>query len=719
MIFRSHHFFLAVALLAAAPSQAQLSIDTSKPIDWQISNGVISLDWNSTSGHIFSVHLAGHPDELMDTTTTQNGQPDGLYMDNSGVGSGTNTASYQLEQGKYLDWWITTASNAGNPFTYSQHFILKPGDSGFHVYFAANHSATDVAGSLGQVQYVFRINLSLFTTTYSVNSGLNNLGESIIPLPAPSVLGNTDPGRQVQNAVLDLHGLPVPQGFTREFYTKYDYSSYEYLHRGHGVYGTTYGAWAVIPSRESLVGGPTKQDLIFTNNILILECLSNHLDNDLAYTPPQGVASSRLFGPYYFHFNTFSWGNQTPASLYQDALRSSTGSDDLYDNDAELQSAGYVPSSQRGQVVAQIDAQGIQQGQGGNQNGNYTASPTAFAVLGDNQTNFQYSTLGDEYWSPIGAPSFAPPPFWRQPDSQNGGTVLGKVVPGTYRLSVYALGEWGELRRDNITVEPNNTTALHDLQFTPENFGAAPPIWTIGTPDRSSHEFLHGHAANGQDDREYWGNWNYWSDFASTQGAVVYYATPVGDVPATNDLDRWNYTQWQSFDPGLYAGIYNAADDTTDGYKYILPSYVPSVATDTPPWQIHFTTTAEQQAQGQYVVLSVALAATAADVIPELNGGNELVWHGVGIKASDAMVRSGLAGTYQWVVFQWNTSQLNPPGQDNVLTLTVNRPEGVMYDALRLEITNNSADHTVTGWNDYEFLYGNTYEAANDAVDNQ
>jgi len=42
-----------------------------------------------------------------------------------------------------------------------------------------------------------------------------------------------------------------------------------------------------------------------------------------------------------------------------------------------------------------------------------------------------------------------------------------------------------------------------------------------------------------------------------------------------------------------------------------------------------------------------------------------------------------------------------------------------MYDALRMEISNTSADHSATGWNDYEFLYGGTYEAANDAVANQ
>ncbi len=678
----------AAVMLPAAAAHAQLTIDTSTASDWKIANGAISLDWNSTTGHVFGVQLAGHSDELVDTTTTSNGQPDGLYMDNSGVGSGTTTAGYSLVAGQYLDWWITTASNATNPFTYTQHFILAPHDTGFHVYFVANHSATDVAGSLGQVQYVFRINLSLFTNTYSVNAGLNNLGVQNIPLPSPSVLDNTDPGRQVQNAVLDLHGLPVPPGFTREFFTKYDYSSYEYLHLAHGVYGSEYGAWTVVTSPDTLVGGPSKQDLIFTDNILMMECLSNHLDNDLAYTPPQGVNTTRLFGPYYFHFNAVNGFNSSPDVMYLEAVASAATARGLYDSDATLAQNGYVPSWQRGRVVGKIA------GLGGIGN--------AWAVLGDNQTNFQYSTAGHEYWAPV---------------LPGGAVDLEGVAPGTYRLSAYELGKLGELRQDNVVVNAAQTTTLPGLTFAPEDFGSAPPVWTIGTPDRSSHEYLHGHDPYGQDDREYWGNWNYWADFAVNQGAVIWYATPEGTTPATTDLNQWNYTQWQTFDPGLYAGIYNPSDDTTDGYQYILPSYVSSVSADTPPWQIHFTTTAEQQAQGQYVVLSVPLAATAADVIPALNG-NELVWHGVGIKASDAMVRSGLEGTYQWVVFQWNTSQLNPPGQDNVITLTVNRPNGVMYDALRMEITNQSAAPATTGWNDYEFLYGSTYVGANDGAEN-
>src|SRR5205823_11358513 len=166
-----------------------------------------------------------------------------------------------------------------------------------------------------------------------------------------------------------------------------------------------------------------------------------------------------------------------------------------------------------------------------------------------------------------------------------------------------------------------------NIQFTPENFGIDAPIWTIGTPDRSSHEFLHGQIANPidldptysdqytslfgtalQDDREYWGNWNYWADFAATNGAVVYYATPVGSTPATNDLSKWNYNQWRIFNPGLFAGIYNPADTSTGGYKYICPAYVGNCATAVvPDWQVHFTTTQAQQAQGQFAVLPMGL----------------------------------------------------------------------------------------------------------------
>ncbi len=343
---------LVILLGAAGWAPAAITVDTTTDTDWKISNGSLTVDWNSKSGHIFSMHLAAYPgDELIDVTNTSGGQPKGLYMDNTGLGSGATTASYYQDGDKYVDWWISTASNASNAFSYSQHFIMAGNDPGIHVYFVVNHGPADIAGSIGQVQFVFRVNLNLFPNTYAVNTGLNNIGATAVTLPDPSVYGTTDPGRQVQDATVDLHGFSLPAAFRRQFYTKYDYSSYEYLHRAHGVYGPTLAAWTIVPSRESLVGGPTKQDLIFTDNILIMECQSNHLDNGLPFPVAAGAALNRLYGPYYFHFNSFDAGHSTAASLYDEALASASLLDSFYDGDNVLVQSGYVPSTARGSVV--------------------------------------------------------------------------------------------------------------------------------------------------------------------------------------------------------------------------------------------------------------------------------------------------------------------------------------------------------------------------------
>jgi hypothetical protein len=679
-----------------------LSIDTADPSDWVVTNGALTLHWSSVSGHVFGVFLNGSGN-LVDETSSNAG----LYMDNVGPGSGTPTVGYSQKGNEYVDWWITVPSNASNAFTTSRHFILTANDTGFHAYSTADHSATDIAGSIGQWQYVFRVSLTEFTNTYTVDEGLGNRGVQVVPLPDPAVTGNTDPGRHAQDATVDLHGLPVPAGFTREFFTKYDYSSYEYLHRAHGVFGTTYAAWTVIPSLETLVGGPTKQDLIFTDNILMMEVLSNHLDNALGYTAPAGVASSRLFGPFYFHFNTFTAANPTPGSLHREAMKWLPAFPLLYDSDDTLIANGYVPSTGRGRVDFSVAG------------GSPRRPDTAWTVLSDSARNFQLSSAGLQYWaSDRGAHRH------EEVGASDAGKVhLPGVAPGTYRLSHYVLGQWGELRQDGIAVSASETTKVTGT-FTPENFGPDLPVWTIGTPDRSSHELLHGHDAGGHDLRNYWGAYNYWADFAATNGMQVYYATAVGTTPATNDPTKLNYTLWGRFNPGLYAGIFNPADDKPDGYTYEIPSYVASlpnatgtngVTTPVPGITIHFTTTDAQLAQGQYAVLSIGLACAEASVIATLNG-SQRIFHFT--NASDCMARSGVSGFYEWGALQWPTSVMNAAGADNILTLTVSQPLGVELDALRMEITATSADPAVTGWNDYAFSDGTTSVNANDAVPN-
>jgi hypothetical protein len=714
MRIKASVYLLAAFVLCCTPllSHAQITINTTTASDWKIANGAISMDWDSTTGNVWSMYLTAYPsDNLVDLTHSgTDGNPAGLYMDNTGTnmaGNGptgvTPTASYHQDGQVYLDWWISWAATASSPFTWTVHYVVQPNDPTLYTYIVAGHSSTAAAASMTQIQYVYRVSQTDFTNTYSVNSGLNNLGATAFVLPSSADMWTTDPGRQVQNGCVDLHGFSLPAGFGREFETKYDTSAYEYLHQAHGMYGSTFGAWTILPSTESLSGGPTKQDLMLTDNILMGEVFSGHFNSDLFYVPTQGENTTRIFGPIGFHFNAFNGIITTPAEMYQDAVNTIPSALNLFAEEGELGSNGYVPNgTKRGTVSAIV-----------NQGGSSTSN-TAWAVLGDQNKNHQYSTNGYTYWAD---------------GNSSGAATLSNVVPGTYRLSWYVLGQYGELRVDGVSVTAGNTTSITGLTFKPENFSPSgdSAIWTIGNPTRSSNKFLHGKnnygdtgSCSGCDDREYYGNWNYWADFAANDGAVVYYATAVGSHAATNNLLAWNYNQWGQFDPGLY----DAANDTTDNYVNTIPTYVKSlpgasgtngVTTPVPEWTVNFAATSAQMAQGSYVDLSVALAAADASLTVSLNG-KPITWHS--INTNDAAIRSGFSGYTQWIVFEWPTSDLVSAGGDNVLTFSVSGGTGVMYDALRMEISAAGANPTTTNWHDYEYVTPTTYTAADDAVAN-
>ncbi len=757
------------ASLSGTATPFTITVDSTNPIAWVIDNGALTFNWNSVTGNLNSWVLDGYSDQLVDTTTlgnfTFNGttmsQPEGLYSGMVGpfmngtptasctmvgvtvVGTSTTACTTGIGTMPYLDWavsWLDTASPTLNDYTFVWHNVVFPNDPGVHTYVQLIHNASNnnpVAppnNGVGQIQWIFRDNQSIFTHTYEVNSSLNWLGVEDIPLPSVAEMASSDPGRAVQNAAEDLHGFTdLPAGFGREFMTKYDYAGYEYLEQAHGLYGpassgTTYGVWTVIPKLETFVGGPTKQNLWFTENIDMIEAYSNHEDNNLSLATAAGVASNRLFGPYYIHVNTLGQAyNQTGntlashADMYADAMSAEIGLVNNYDKVAPLVAAGYVQSTGRGSVSIQI-------------NGVSGAAHTAWAVLSDPNTNFQYSSQGMQYWADI---------------SSNGTATITGVVPGTYRLSVYVLGQWGEYRQDGIVVMANNTTSVPAITFQPENFtnvngtASGETVFTIGTADRSSHEFLHGHnIVTGNDDREYWGNWNYWQDFAANQGAVVYYATAVGSTPATNDLSKWNYTHWGSFNPGLYPGVFNSADDTTDGYSQYpgqmypgiagvgaesaIPTYVASLAgasgtngasTGIPPWQIYFATPADIASYGSgNVQLSVSVACAEGSYVVNLNG-HQLIWH-FG-NASDCMIRSGLSGYTQWFVMEFPAGDLNQiPGGSNEITASMSQVSGAQDDAWRLELTNHTSNPATTGWNDYVYISPATTTPANDSAPN-
>ena len=415
------------------------------------------------------------------------------------------------------------------------------------------------------------------------------------------------------------------------------------------------------------------------------------------YVMPAGD-SSRLFGPFYLYFNATNGTTlTTPTQLYDNAAAQADTFNSVYNSDTTLLDNGYVPSTERGSLTATIADTG---GWSGTLTNNVV-------VLADNDTNFQASNQGDQYWGYV--------------DPATDSVTIPGVVPGDYRLSAYVRGQFGELRENNVTVNANGTTTITGLEFQPEDFGTT--VWTIGTPDRSANEFEFGHIGDTSlDQRNYQGQYDYYGALAGSAvpGAVDYYATAVGSTPATNSLANFPMNEWYQFDPNEYAGVYNSSDTTQDGYSYVVANTAPYVGNPAtyipPPWQIHFTLTS-QELKDKYVVLSIGIAAEESDLTVSLNG-HSLLWKGYQRMATvnDPMQRSGVSGYYQWIALQWDMSDLNAAGADDEITLSVNRLNGVMWDAFRMEVSNTGANPATTGWDDYEFLYNSTDVLVDDAA---
>ena len=108
--------------------------------------------------------------------------------------------------------------------------------------------------------------------------------------------------------------------------------------------------------------------------------------------------------------------------------------------------------------------------------------------------------------------------------------------------------------------------------------------------------------------------------------------------------------------------------------------------------------------------------ALDASLVVSLNGHSE-TWSYNNFSPDDPMIRSGDAGFYQWAAFQFPITDLNAVGTDDEFTFGVsNHGDGVMYDALRMEITNTSANPTTTGWHDYTYINGSSQTAPVDSI---
>jgi rhamnogalacturonan endolyase len=241
--------------------------------------------------------------------------------------------------------------------------------------------------------------------------------------------------------------------------------------------------------------------------------VSNHHG---ATVPNITAGFDRTFGPAYYYFNHGS-KTSTLADLRSDALKLSapTWNTEFY-NAVAQHVPGYNAPATRGVFK-----------------GRFTLPPKAkngVAILSVSGIDVQDNAATHnafQYWSKLG---------------NDGAVEIPMVVPGTYRLTLYADGVFGEYFQDNIEIKGGSTNPT--VTATWQETKSGKELWRLGTPDHSAGEYRHGFArdtGHTQQPEEYrivWINYDFRKDFP---GGVRF---KIGQSKEERD---WNYVHWSEF----------------------------------------------------------------------------------------------------------------------------------------------------------------------------
>ncbi|KAL1960141.1 hypothetical protein VTO42DRAFT_8684 [Malbranchea cinnamomea] len=504
--------------------QANAKLEVSEHSDKiQLSNDRLHTELNKSNGIINVLTLDGQ--DLLGPVSGTLGlysdchcTPDGFWT------PGSQNATYKVIQGVdpsgvayggmvMSDVYLKTGQ------IFEQFWFLRDGETGLHAFtrIAYYNKTTPFLRELGELRSLFRHRSEIWTDLVTKES-------LHAPLPRPNPANGGSGGAvTVQDATWDLSEREndpfVEQG--SDFYTKYTFYDTWRDHDVHGLFadGTvgdlnhTYGAWMVMNTKDTYFGGPLHSDLT-VDGIVYNYMVSNHHG---AGTPNMTDGYDRTMGPYYYYFNKGPLDADSE-TLRKDALRyySPSWAAEFYDAIAE-HVPNYVTTRQRGSWKARIH---LPRG---------ARNPIAVLTASgfDFQDNVQDPTAY-QYWADI--------------DSSSGRVAMDRIKAGTYRLTVFADGIFGQYEHDGIVIKPGRQTNTGRLRWTAESAGRE--LWRIGTPDKSSGEFRHGytpdptHPLHIPEHRIYWGAYDFVEDFPD---GVTF---TVGKSQESVDF---NYVHWSVF----------------------------------------------------------------------------------------------------------------------------------------------------------------------------
>lgn len=338
-----------------------------------------------------------------------------------------------------------------------QYWFLRDGETGLHTFsrLAYHNETTPYAGVFQEFRTLFRPNTPLWTDLITDE-------QIYAPLPRPDpAAGNLTDSYTVQDATWYIGNRtddPYVEAFS-DYFTKYTFSAVYRDQKVHGMFadgtrsndGSTFGSWLVMNTKDTYFGGPTWSDLV-VDGIVYNYIVSNHHGNQ---APNITDGFDRTFGPSYYHFNKGAAGGSWE-ELRNEALAFANPSwnAQFYDDIAPLV-PNYVPTSARGAWTARVEVP-----EGGT---------NAIAVLSKNGTDFQDNRLDTTAYQ-----------YWADIDSDTGEVAIDRVKAGTYRLTVYADGIFGDYILDGVVVEAGSVTDTGGVTWVAETSGTE--LWRMGTP---------------------------------------------------------------------------------------------------------------------------------------------------------------------------------------------------------------------------------------------
>ena len=571
-----------------------------------VNNGITRFVLDKSNGRITSLKLGalellgGGGRVYFDANVNELGNSGG--GDYWGLGA-TNPASYSYTTGSdFVDVAISHSATSYMPFDVTTHYVMRDGEQGFHVYSEFEHTTSMADKNLIQTRMVLRADPNLFD-----HHSVTDTRFGIMPTPAELAAGTV-----VQDATTRLNpGTAYEAETSKDVYTKYDWSLDSENKDVIGFYGDIAGAWIVQPHKETQTGGPTKQHLTVhqteTTPVLLGMLTSLHYGTS---EPIEFVGDKdRAFGPFYVHLNA----GPDHATMRADAKTYADRSvhQSFYDT---LNIPGWTQTADRSNVTGLLNLA----------SGENVAGATI--ILSDNNTDYQFATNGHQYWSKVNA---------------EGNFDLSGVSPGTYRLTAYVPGVYGELIMDDVVIGTGTTENLGTLNWQPPDHGI--DVWQIGTFDRTGEEYFHG--AN--DEYRQYGLWfDYPTEFPSGVNFVI---------GQSDEATDWNFAHWES-----------SAND----------------------WQIEFESGAIPA--DKTATLTIATAGHRGGRLLVLVNGN--IADAIAMPHDGSILhRSGIRGAYSAQEISFSADLLVEG--TNTITLQHITPnlnpantEGIVYDALKLEI---------------------------------